>query len=298
MTLAEVRAGYVAGLQAQGRAPATIHFNLCVLEHFGRFLEERQIEDLRTITRRDVDAYVTALAGKYRPTTQMGKLYTLRGFFEHLVDAGKLLASPAEHVRLRRILLPVGPALDPGQVDKLIASINTGLGRGIRDRALVELLWATGLRRKEVVVLAVRDVDVESRTVRVRDGKGNKDRLVPMTSEAAQWLGEYLREVRPWLVKKNRGAGDALFLCWHGRPITSSGLHTILREMGAVAKVKGVSCYSFRRTMATGLLAGGANIKAVSEVLGHGSIAPTARYTKVIPKDLRDEQDRTHPRAR
>lgn len=298
MTLADVLPAYLERLASLGRSPATIRTYADRVKDFGRFLDGRRVTDLRAVTRREVDAYATALALRYVARTREAALYTIKTFFEHLVDAAQLLASPAEHVRGRHISPPIGHVLRDEEVGRLIDSINTGLGRGIRDRALVELLYATGLRRKEVIGLGVRDVDLPDGVVRVRHGKGNKERLVPLTAEARRWVGEYLREVRPLLVKKGRGAGDVLLLSWWGRPITYSGVQTLLRKIAGRAGVAGVTCHAFRRTMATGLLRGGANIKVVAEVLGHSSLAPTMRYTQVLPTDLRDVQDRTHPRGR
>jgi integrase/recombinase XerD len=296
MTIADVLAGHLAELRQRKLKPATVLGVQRDVEHFWRFLAGRQVEDLRLVSRHDVDAYATAIAARYAQSTCNTKLGTLRGFFEHLVEAGKLLASPAEHVRIRRVYSPIGQVLEDGELDQVLMSINTGLPMGIRDRAIIELAWATGLRRGEIHRLEVRDVDLEARIVRVCAGKGDKDRLVPMTAEAARWVGEYVREVRPLLVAKGRRTDGRLFLCWWGRPLTYSGLHTLLRRISRGAGVS-FNCHALRRTMATGLLRGGAEITVVAEILGHSSLGPTARYTKVVPADLRDEQDRTHPRA-
>lgn len=297
MTLAEAREIYRAHLVKLGRAPATIEMRLYQAARFGCFLRERQIEDLRAVTRYDVDAYGTAIAARYIPSTCAALLGMVKGFFGALVAEGKLLSSPAEHVKHRQIERLLGPVLTEDEVSKLMASENTGLPAGIRNRALLELLYATGLRRKEVCGLAVADIEVNSGMVRVRHGKGDKERLVPLTRAAQCWLGEYLREVRPRFAKKGKPGESRVFLSVFGRALDPATLTTMLQYRGRVAGIKHVSCHAFRRTMATALLRGGADVRVVSEILGHATLDPTERYTKVVLTDLHEVQARTHPRA-
>jgi integrase/recombinase XerD len=298
MTMSQACALYRARIVERGRSPVTVGNHVRVLDHFGRFLRNRSATDLRAVTRHDIDAYAAALAARYTPPTCMAMLGVVKGFWDVLVDAGRLLFSPAEHVRHRRIIRQLGPVLSESDIRKLIEAENTGLPLGIRNRALFELLYATGLRRKEVCGLTVRDVDLAGLAIRVRYGKGDKERITPMTEQARQWLGEYLGEVRPRFARKAQAGEDRVFLSAFGRALDPATLTQVLQRLGRRVGVPHVSCHAFRRTMATALLRGGADVRVVSEILGHASLDPTERYTKLVLGDLREVQARTHPRAR
>jgi len=191
-------------------------------------------------------------------------------------------------------ILP-GPSLTEKQADRLLSMPNTGLPQGIRDRAVLELCYATGLRRKEMCGLAVYDIDLDGGVVRVRHGKGDRERLVPLSREACKWLGEYLREIRPRAARRN-SIVRALFLGRSGQGLTPGALDQILLKHSQMAGLRRVSCHALRRTVATALLRGGADVVSVSEVLGHANLKTTERYTRVVAADVRAVHARTHPR--
>ena len=153
----------------------------------------------------------------------------------------------------------------------------------LRNRALVELVYSAGLRSAEAVGLDVGDIDFEQELVRVRHGKGAKDRVVPLGEEAADWLARYLREARPELA---RGAEDALFLSAHGRRLDTSTLRRLVPHP-----------HRLRHAFATHLLEGGADLRTIQELLGHSSLSTTQMYSHVDAKRLRRVYDHSHPRS-
>ena len=296
MNVATEREGFERALLARRRSPATVRLYVSMLYPFAVFLAHRGRADLRSVTRHDVDAYVAELAGSpLAPATRSLRLRAVKRLFEHLVETQKLLSSPAEHLRDRRAMSLPGRVLAEAEVDKLLAAPNTSLPRGIRDRALLELLWATGLRRMEVVGLDVFDVDLGGGLVRVC-GKGGHERLVPLSKEAQKWLGEYLREVRPRLARKGDGE-RALLLTRSGRRMGPGAIDQALLSHSKAAGLRRVSCHALRRTVGTALVRGGANVRMVAELLGHARVSTTERYTLLAATDLRAEHARTHPRG-
>ena len=293
MNVATEREGFERALLARRRSPSTVRLYVAMLYPFAVFLAHRGRADLRGVTRRDVDAYACELAGS--PLAPALRRRAVKRLFEHLVETQKLLSSPAEHLRERRVTSLPGRVLTEAEVDKLLAAPNTSLPRGIRDRALLELLYATGLRRGEVVGLAVFDVDLGGGLVRVR-GKGGHERLVPLSKEAQKWLGEYLRQVRPRLARHGDGE-RALFLTRSGRRMGPGAIDQALLQHSKAAGLRRVSCHTLRRSVGTALVRGGADVRTVAQILGHARVSTMARYTLLAATDLRREHARTHPRG-
>jgi site-specific recombinase XerD len=176
--------------------------------------------------------------------------------------------------------LPEAPK--PDEVDAILDGLGGDGALGLRNRALVELVYSAGLRAAEAVALDLADVDFEQELVRVR-GKGGKERVVPLGEEAAHLLGRYLREARPELA---RGANDAFFLSARGRRLDTSTLRRLLPHP-----------HRLRHSFATHLLEGGADLRTIQELLGHSSLSTTQVYSHVSAKRLRKVYDRAHPRS-
>jgi len=298
MMLGDVLPAFEAWLAARRLSPATVAAYRAGVIVFGR---ARPGVDLRALTRRDLDAYLAGLSRSHlAPHTVSLRVRGLKRLFVYLVETQQLLASPLEHWRERRIDALPGPTLTEAEAARLCDAPSPSLPMGVRDRALLELLFATGLRRQEVVGLAVVDVDLAAGLVRVRHGKGGAERLVPLTGAARERLGEYLAHVRPRLVcRRRRGAGvPAVFLGRSGQPLTAGALVQILLRAAAAAGLARVSCHTLRRTMATALLRGGADVRSVAEILGHRRLSTTVRYTRLTIDDVRTAHERTHPRGR
>jgi integrase/recombinase XerD len=187
--------------------------------------------------------------------------------------------------------------LNPQEAEAVLRQPDRRTATGLRDRALLELLYSTGLRRAEVAGLRLGQVDAVRRVVLVQAGKGQRDRVVPIGRRALRWVARYLRRSRPQLV----GSEDPgyLFLNRRGRPFRLNRLsERVAAYVRAAGLAKRGSCHLFRHTMATALLEGGADVRDVQEMLGHASLATTARYTHVSIARLQVVHARAHPAER
>jgi integrase/recombinase XerD len=234
----------------------------------------------------------------YPLTTQVGFLTAVRAFTRFwkrsgyaLVDPGLAIQSPRTPKRLPREIMT------EEEVVKLLALPDVRTARGARDRAILEILYSTGVRAGEIAALDLGDVDLASGRLHVREGKGGRDRVVPMGAVAAEFVGGYVRNVRPRLLGRRQDA--ALFLRLRGGRITETHLERVVAGYVARAGItKKVTPHVFRHTCATHMLKGGAGIRHVQALLGHKSLATTERYTKVEIGDLAEVHERCHPRER
>jgi len=225
------------------------------------------------------------------------KLVPLRGFFKWLTRAGHIPANPAADLELpRRLKRLPRVVLSVNEVERVMASVDLGTPVGLRDRAMLEVLYATGIRRNELAMLQIGDVDTDRAVVLIREGKGGKDRLVPLGERALQWVRTWLDRGRPQIAWDN--ADVTLFLGNEGKPLTPMWLSTVIskRVEGASIGKKG-GCHLFRHTMATLMLEGGADIRHIQAMLGHAEISTTQIYTQVAIRQLAKVHARTHPGA-
>ena len=192
-----------------------------------------------------------------------------------------------------RLLPPV--LLKPRELRRLLDAPDLGNPLGFRDRATLELLYATGIRLSELTSLAVDDLDLDAQTVHIREGKGGRDRIVPMGEGARNWLSEYLENVRPVLLKDQ--PSDALFLNRFGRRMDGNGWHKKLQEHLAAARIrKPFTTHCFRHQLATAMLEHGADTRHIQEILGHATLKTTQRYLHVVRAELKKIHRRSHPR--
>ncbi len=216
---------------------------------------------------------------KLAPATIGRKVAAVRAFLRHALGTERVPDARLAPRRPRR--LPDAPAA--AEVDRTLAALEGEGPVALRNRALVELVYSAGLRSAEAVGLDLADVDFEQELVHVRRGKGGKERVVPLGEEAALWLGRYLREARPTLAK---GANDALFVSTRGRRLDTSTLRRVVPHP-----------HRLRHAFATHLLDGGADLRTIQELLGHGSLSTTQIYSHVSARHLRRVYDRSHPRS-
>jgi site-specific recombinase XerD len=215
---------------------------------------------------------------KLAPTTIARKLAAVRALLRFALGPERVPDASFAPRRPRR--LPESPPLE--EVDAELARLETDGPLGLRNRALVELVYSAGLRSAEAVGLDLGDVDFEQELVHVH-GKGDKDRTVPLGEEAGHWLARYLRQARPGLA---RGAENALFLSARGRRLDTSTLRRLLPHP-----------HRLRHAFATHLLEGGADLRTIQELLGHSSLSTTQIYSHVDGRRLRRVYDRAHPRS-
>lgn len=223
------------------------------------------------------------------------KLAALRSFFRHLVREGKLTKNPTRLVSTPRLDKKIPARLEVIEVSKFLdgPDLSTPLGR--RDRALLELVYATGLRVGELVGLDRAMVDRDEMLVRVL-GKGGKERIVPFGEPAAEALERYLKD-RAVLVRRGPGT-DALFLNARGDRLTARSVHRMVRKyLNQAALHSGLSPHSLRHAFATHLLERGADLRSIQELLGHSSLSTTQKYTHLTKEQLVKVYEKTHPKA-
>jgi integrase/recombinase XerD len=278
-------------LRLAGRSEATLRIHKYALRTFGKSWGER---DLREATEADLEAYARSTLGRVGRETAYLYLSSVRSLFRHLVEAGLLLVDPAARLPMPRMAERLtGAILAPEAMKRLVESPDLGGPCGVRDRALLECLYSTGLRTKETLGAAVGDVGED--TLTVRSGKGGKDRTLPVGPGAMAWIRRYLADVRP-AFSLFRPGEEALWLTRWGRPFSRTLFQKHLSALGRSAGVVGLTCHLFRRSLATHLLAAGASPIEVSRILGHEDLRSLGRYVKVVERDLRATHAETHPR--
>ena len=277
------------------------------------FLDGEEGGDIRGVTRDVLHRYqvhVFEHRGKDgRPwglLTQSHFLTAARVFFRYLVKRGTLMSDPSSVLELpkQRDPLPRG-ILTKGEARRLLNAPDLDTPQGLRDKAVLELFYATGIRCMELASLTPLDVDLSNQEVRVRCGKGGKERVVPMGGVAAGYVGEYVRGGRPHYLKRRDALGvteeerDLLFMGETGKPLSSMVVSELVRKYAGKAGIgKRVTSHGLRHTCATHMLKGGASLRHIQEMLGHGSLETTQIYTHVTVTDLKREHRRTHPRER
>ena len=272
------------------------------LEAYGRDLARleawagergRRPEGLRQA---DLSDFIGFLHGRgLGPRSVARAVHGIRGFYRFAVREGRLEADPMENLRPPRAFKALPRFLTTAQVDRLLASPDVSVPLGLRDRAILEVLYATGLRVSELTGLRPADVDLVVGIV-TAFGKGRKERLVPLGREAQGWVGRYLAEARPVLARGR--ASPALFLNHRGGRLSRMGLWGIVRRHAVASGVERVlTPHVLRHSFATHLLERGADLRALQAMLGHADISTTQIYTHVTRERLRRVYDQFHPRA-
>jgi site-specific recombinase XerD len=247
--------------------------------------------DPRALTHRELRHFAGVVSERgAMKSTVARKLAAIRTFYRHLVERGELEANPAELVSSPKKDSYLPKVLKPAEVADLLDRIPGSTPLDLRDRALLELAYAAGLRAEELVNLDVRSLDADAEEVRV-EGKGGRTRVLPVGEHAWRALDRYLARGRTVL---NSGESEALFLSKTGRRLSTSDVRRRLRLQTRRA---GISPHTLRHSFATHLLEGGADLRAIQELLGHSSISTTQTYTRVESKRLKKAYARSHPRA-
>jgi len=270
------------------------------LLQFGRFLDKRDLSagDATTV---DVGDFLTLLAtgdADHRPSspaTIHRKSACLRSFYRHLRREGVRDSDPTAGLSSPRRNRKLPQVLTRGEVERLLSQPQGTGPNALRDRALLELMYACGLRASEAIGLELGDVDLDERVLRAR-GKGSKERIVPMGQAALKALRVYLERGRPGLVKDR--PETHLFVNFRGGSLTRQGLYKIVRRHATTAGLADrMSPHTLRHTFATHLLAGGCDLRSVQEMLGHADVATTQLYTHLSSERLKDVYFKAHPRA-
>ena len=270
------------------------------LLQFGRFLARRELSALDARPGDVADFLAELAAGDVdRPPASTATIHRktacLRSFYRHVRREGLLESDPTATLTPPRRSRKLPHVLTRGEIDRLLSQPRGMEPAALRDRALLEVMYACGLRASEAIGLELTDVDLEDRVLRAR-GKGSKERVVPIGQPAAQALRAYLERGRPGLVK---GAREAhVFVNFRGGALTRQGLYKIVRRHAVTAGLADrMSPHTLRHTFATHLLAGGCDLRSVQEMLGHADVSTTQLYTHLSSQRLKDVYFRAHPRA-
>jgi integrase/recombinase XerD len=253
--------------------------------------------EVPSFSRSDFLSFLSSLREKGLSARSVARhVSTIRSFFRYLVREGLLPASPIADARGPKIGRPLPKYMTHSEVESLLSAPDRDTPEGMRDRAMLELMYASGLRATEVVSLRLENVDDNAGFLRVV-GKGGKERVVPVAQPALETLQEYVKHGRPRFLRK-KGAGNLLFLSRLGRPITRQTLWNRIGRWAREAGIRGsISPHTLRHSFAGHLLTGGADLRAVQAMLGHADISTTQIYTHVTAERLREIHRKHHPRG-
>ena len=263
------------------------------LARFFEFLQEQNISSLE-ISHNQIAEYTSLIAGHLSSRSVARNISAVRSFFRFLVSEGKIQNNPTRLIETPRVSMKLPGVLSQTDIDKLLSQPDVSRPIGLRDQAMLEILYATGLRVSELVNLKTHDLNLEAGYVRTL-GKGSKERVVPMGEKAVAAVKEYLLGARPQLAKAT--TSPYLFLTLRSRPMTRQGFWKTIKKYGRQAMIKKrLTPHSIRHSFASHLLEAGADLRSVQVMLGHADISTTQIYTHVTRERLKDVHQKCHPR--
>lgn len=266
------------------------------LEQFVTYLKEQGFSDFAEVQRSDITGYLhQETTAKKANSTIIRSVTSLRRFYSYLVHERMVVEDPMALIDTPKQEKHLPEVLSRTEVETLLKTPNEGSTLGVRDRAILELMYATGLRVSEVINLKLTDLHLPVGLIKTI-GKGQKERIVPIGDTAAYWINEYLERGRSQLLKGKRS--DYLFLNFHGNKLTRQGIWKNLKAQVQKAGItKNITPHTLRHSFATHILENGADLRIVQELLGHSDISTTQIYTHLSKRRLSDIYDQTHPRA-
>ncbi len=265
------------------------------LNKFSFFVKERDISDVDEISAQTVSEYFNNLRKSETASSSAARnLSSIKGFFKFLAANNYVHKDPTEKLTSMRVERKLPETLSVAEVEKILQQPDTSVKLGIRDRALLELLYSSGLRVSELTGLKISDIFFDEEVLRIF-GKGSKERIVPFGSSAKKHLLEYLKNSRPLLEKKSK-SGNFVFLNSRGGKLSRMSVWQIVNKYVKQAGIKkDVHPHTFRHSFATHLIEGGADLRAVQEMLGHADISTTQIYTHIDRNFIRQEYLEHHP---
>ncbi|HYF93464.1 MAG TPA: site-specific tyrosine recombinase XerD [Symbiobacteriaceae bacterium] len=266
------------------------------LRQYSEFLETDDESALDSVSRTTIVNYLLYLQSQGKATATIARrLAALKAFYQFLVRENRIGSDPTANLESPKLEKRLPKVLSVTEVERLLAQPDAGQAAGVRDRAMLELLYATGIRVSELVSLDVTDVNLEMGYIKC-SGKGSKERIVPLGSLAIQSCRDYLGVARTRLVREREE--QALFVNHHGHRLTRQGFWKIVKKYAEDAKIeKEITPHTLRHSFATHLLENGADLRSVQEMLGHADISTTQIYTQVTRGRIKEVYAKAHPRA-
>ncbi len=261
------------------------------------FLESEEINDLNAVKYKHLTMYFELQRDEGINSATVGRYASsIKGFFLFMLQEGYVEKNPAINLKSTKIARGLPTVLSFDEVEKILDLPNTNDKLGLRDKAILELLYSSGLRVSELLNLKISDLFFDDEVIRVL-GKGSKQRIVPIGKSAINWITEYLRKVRP-LLEKRAKSGNLIFLNSKGSKLSRMSIWKIVKKYSEEAKIeKEVHPHTFRHSFATHLLEGGADLRAVQEMLGHSDISTTQIYTHIDREYVKQIHKDFHPRG-
>ncbi len=295
----ELVAEYLSCLRVErGSSPRTVEAYERDLRDYLAFLKGQGISDADCVRRDDVAAYEADLMERgYAPTSVKRRISAVRGFHRFLVKEGHACANPADTLVLPKVPETLPDVLSIDQMNALLSVPHERTPAALRNQALLEVLYGCGLRASEAVGLDVTDLLFEEGYVRVT-GKGNKERIAPVSGAAVAALEDYLENGREELRGTHAALTGAVFLNARGGRLTRQSVHAIVARAGQDIGVRNLHPHTLRHSFATHMLEGGADLRVIQEILGHADISTTQIYTHVDRSHIREEYLNAHPRAK
>ncbi|MFR0571629.1 site-specific tyrosine recombinase XerD [Ligilactobacillus salivarius] len=280
----------------RGLSENTINSYGIDLKLFLEYLRENEIPSFKQVNKEVIVNYMQSEKNNNKANSSiLRSVSSLRKFFQYLAQEKIIEKDPMLLIDTPNKKQHLPQVLTKEEVEKLLRSPNTGQVLGLRDRAMLELMYATGLRISEIINLKLEDLHLTMGTLQTL-GKGHKERIVPVGDEAIKWVNRYLEEARPKLLKQKRS--NYLFLNFHGNNLTRQGVWKNLKaEVRKAGIQKNITPHTLRHSFATHILENGADLRIVQELLGHADISTTQIYTHLSNKQLADIYNRAHPRA-
>lgn len=302
----ELWAGYMRYLEGRGYSEATLRSSADRLMALVEYLEGRGLT-VGAVGKEEMKGYEwwllgrkTAATGKpWKTATRGAHIHTVKGFFQWLEKEGKILADPSYVIQEPKQEQALPRALREEEVERLLAAPDTTTAKGVRDAAILEVFYSTGLRLSEMAGLTLEDVNTQEGWVRVNGGKGAKDRVVPLGPRAGRVLRGYLDKVRPQYVGKRTGVKAVWLSPQAGEPLGGQMLRLIVKGYAREAGLpKETTTHVLRHSFATHLVKHGAPVEAVSAMLGHSRLGMTQKYVAVAAVEVKETHEATHPRER
>src|SRR5947209_3722695 len=292
--LQEVVDEYIASLSLKEQGQVGSNSNTVVayrndLHQVCTYLSHRKVENWQQITREDIEGYLFEMreGQAYRPTTIARKLAALKSFFRYLHSIGMITSDPVEQLASPRLQKELPHVLSPEQIGSLFQQVEVETPVGMRDLAMLQMLYATGMRVSELVSVNLEDFDAERATVLCpgRNGRSKRERILPLPSIAVETTKKYLELARPRLVQRHPDE-QALFLNHHGERLTRQGFWLIIKGYARQAGIMGITPHMLRHSFAILMLQGGMELRTVQELLGHAHISTTQVYNQLARAEI------------